>query len=87
MDNVHKHNNCLIYHRHKLLDFIFRDSSVGISTGSVLGGRGLTPGRGRRFFLSGPQYPDRLWGPPNLLSSGYLGGGSFPGDKAAGVRN
>jgi hypothetical protein len=31
-----------------------------------------------RFFSS--QHPDRLWGPPNLLSNGYLG--RFPQDHS-----
>jgi hypothetical protein len=33
--------------------------------------RGSIPGRSREF-LSSPPCPDRLWGPPSLLSSGYL---------------
>jgi hypothetical protein len=38
---------------------------VGIATG-----RGSIPGRDRRF-LSTPQHPDRLWGPPSLLFNRY----------------
>jgi hypothetical protein len=34
-----------------------------------LHGRGSLPGIGK--ILSNPQRPDRLWGPPNLLASGY----------------
>jgi len=30
----------------------------------------LSPGTDREFFFSLPR-PDRLWGPPNLLSNGY----------------
>jgi hypothetical protein len=33
---------------------------------------GSSPGRGWEFFSSPPR-PDRLWGPPTLLSSGYQG--------------
>jgi hypothetical protein len=32
---------------------------------------GLIPGSAR--FSSSPQRPDRFWGPPSLLSNGYLG--------------
>jgi hypothetical protein len=34
--------------------------------------RGSSPGRGSEFFSSPPR-PDRLWGPPILLSNGYKG--------------
>jgi hypothetical protein len=40
---------------------------------------GSSPGRGWKCFSS----PDRLWGPPSLLSNGYQG--FFPWGKAAGV--
>jgi hypothetical protein len=36
---------------------------------------------GPRIFPS-PRLPDRVWGPPNLLSNGY--GGFFPGLKLPG---
>jgi hypothetical protein len=49
-----------------------RDSSVGTAIEYRLDGRGLIPGRGKRF-LSSPQRSDRLWGPPSLLSNGYRG--------------
>jgi hypothetical protein len=47
--------------------------------GYGLDGRGSIPGSGMRSF-STPQYPDRFWGPPSFLFSGY--GGSLPGGKA-----
>jgi hypothetical protein len=61
-----------------------RDSIVGITTGYGLEdrGTGVRVPVGSRIFSS-PRHPDRLWGPPSLLSNGY--GGSFPGGKAAGA--
>jgi hypothetical protein len=60
-----------------------RDSVVGIATGYGLDDRGVEVRVlvGSRIFSS-PRRPDRLCGPPNLLSNGYRGG-SFPGGKAA----
>jgi hypothetical protein len=49
-----------------------RGSSVGITTGYGLDGRGSIPGRGKGF-VSSPQGPDRLWDLPSLLSSVYRG--------------
>jgi hypothetical protein len=51
-----------------------RDSSVGIATGYKLGdgGVGVRVPVGSRIFSS-PRRPDRLLGPPSLLSNGYLG--------------
>jgi hypothetical protein len=46
--------------------------TVGIATGYWLDGRGSFPGRDRRLF-STPHLPDRLWGPPSLLSMGTGG--------------
>jgi hypothetical protein len=51
-----------------------RDSVVGTATGYELDDRGVgvqVP-VGVRIFTS-PSLPDRLWGPSNLLSSGYWG--------------
>jgi hypothetical protein len=59
-----------------------RDSTVGIATGYGLDDREV----GVRVPVeSSPRRPDRLWGPPNLLSNGYGGGASLPGGKAAGA--
>jgi hypothetical protein len=60
-----------------------RDSAVGIATGYGLdnGGVGIQVPVGSRIFSSS-SCPDRLWGPPNLLSNGYQV--LFPGGKAAG---
>jgi hypothetical protein len=62
------------------------DSVVCIATGYRLDDRGV----GFRVLVgpkifSSPRHPDRLWGSPSLLSSGYRG--SFPGCKAAGAWN
>jgi hypothetical protein len=58
--------------------------SVGIATGYRMDDRGVgvrVP-LGPRIFSS-PRCPDRLWGPPNLLSNGYRGALS-PGVKRPG---
>jgi hypothetical protein len=54
------------------MGFGSRDSAVGIATGYGLDDRGVgveVPVRSRIF--SSPRLPDRRWGAPNLLSSGY----------------
>jgi hypothetical protein len=51
-----------------------RDSAVGIATGYGLNNSGVEVRVpvGSRIFSS-PRRPDRLWGPPSLLSDGYRG--------------
>jgi hypothetical protein len=51
-----------------------RGSVAGIATGYGLDDRevGVRVPVGSRIFFS-PNRPDRLWGPPNLLSNGYRG--------------
>jgi hypothetical protein len=49
-----------------------QDSAVGIATGYGLDDRGIgvrVPVESRIFYS--PRRPDRLLGPPNLLSNGY----------------
>jgi hypothetical protein len=56
------------------------DIAVGIATGYGLDDLGVgvqVPVEAR--ILISPRRPDRLWGPPNLLSKGYRG--SFLGGK------
>jgi hypothetical protein len=50
-----------------------RDNSVGIAMGYMLDGRDSTPGGGKKYYSSLLQLPDRLWGPPSFLASGYWG--------------
>jgi hypothetical protein len=64
-----------------------RDSSVGIATGYGLDyrGVGVRVPVGSRILYS-PRRPDRLWGLPSFLSSGYRrlfpGGVKRPGREA-----
>jgi hypothetical protein len=61
-------------------------SSVSILSGYRLDDRAIevrSPAAAKGFFLY-PRCPDRLWGPPSLLSNGYRG--SLPrGQSAAGT--
>jgi hypothetical protein len=51
-----------------------RDSAVGIPNGYGLDERGVgIRVSGESRILSSVRRPDRLWGPPNLLSNGYRG--------------
>jgi hypothetical protein len=42
-----------------------------MATGYVFDVRDSIHGRGKRFSLS-PQCPDRLWGPPSVITNGYF---------------
>jgi hypothetical protein len=64
---------------HFLLGMVAQWYSSGLRAGWSWGSN---PGRGWEFFSSPPR-PNRFWGPPSLLSSGYQG--FFPGGKAAGT--
>jgi hypothetical protein len=57
---------------HPIFDARSRDSGVGTATGYELDDRwvGVRVPVGSRIFSS-PRCPERLWGPPNLLSKGY----------------
>jgi hypothetical protein len=57
---------------------------AGIATGYGLHyqGVGVRVSAGARIFASSCRL-DRLWAPLSVLANGY-GGGSFPGDNAAG---
>jgi hypothetical protein len=50
---------------------LHRRNSVGIAAVHRLESRRSSPGKDKRFH-STPQYTERLWDPPILLSSGYL---------------
>jgi hypothetical protein len=50
-----------------------RGSSGNIVPDYGLDDRGSIPDRGKGFFFQ-PLRPDRLWGPPSLLSNGYRKG-------------
>jgi hypothetical protein len=49
---------------------MFMSDDYMIVIGYRLGGQGLIPSRGKRFF-SASQCADWLWAPPSFLSSGY----------------
>jgi hypothetical protein len=69
-----------------VLQTMSRDSAVGMATGYGLDyrGVGVRVPVGARIFSS-PRRPDRLWGPPSLLSNRYWQ--LFPRGKSAGAWN
>jgi hypothetical protein len=74
-----------IFTRRYLKCFFLSVCRSRVSSGSIvsdygLDGLGSIPGRGKGFFLY-PLCPDRLWGPPSLLSNGYRGRVLSPGVK------
>jgi hypothetical protein len=58
---------CVRYIATLYSNFFYRDTSV---LGYGLDDRGSIPGGGWEFFSS-PPLPERLWGPPSLLSNVY----------------
>jgi hypothetical protein len=68
-----KNSHCLIYLLQKSNTLSIRwDNLVGMTNGYVLDDWGSNSGRSKGFF-SIPHIPDRLWGSPSFLSSGYWG--------------
>jgi hypothetical protein len=65
-------NNFLMMTHPRSHSGLINFSAVGITTDYGLGGCGSIPDKDKRFFFT-PQRPDRLWGPPSLLSNGYCG--------------
>jgi hypothetical protein len=60
--------------------FKFNFKYYFVKKNTRLDGRGSIPSRDKILF-SIPQHPERLWGPPSLLFSGYGVGGPFQGVK------
>jgi hypothetical protein len=63
--------SCILY---QISTYRSQESVVGIETGYGLDDRevGVRVPVGSRIVSSLPR-PDRVWGPPNLLSNGYRG--------------
>jgi hypothetical protein len=66
-----KLHNEELHNLHSTPNSIRMMKSVGIATGYKLDGPGSNAVGSR--FVSSPQCPDRLWGPPSLLSNGHRG--------------
>lgn len=69
-----KYKQCFLWGRNQLILLFTLTKPVHFS--GLQAGRprnqGSVPGKGRRFFSS-LEHPDRLWGLPNILYSGYRG--------------
>jgi hypothetical protein len=78
-----------VFYVNKIIEVLYfksRDSPVGIGLGYGLDDRGSRfrfPAGGGWEFFSPPPRPERLWGPPNLLSNGYQE--LFPWGKEVGA--
>jgi hypothetical protein len=58
--------------RHHYIKSRSQDSSVSVVIGYGLDGVGFVSWQGQKTLCT-PQFPDRLWGSPKLISSGYWG--------------
>jgi hypothetical protein len=66
-------SDCLVLKkRFCSMEFVIWPFLIGQVIAASSGFNGSIPGRAWEFFSSPPR-PDRLWGPPSLLSSGYQG--------------
>jgi hypothetical protein len=76
------HDSVVVHYGFVTCPHVSRVSSVSIVSGYGLDDRAIevrSPAEDKLFFLY-PLCPDRLWGPPSLLSNVYLGV-LFPGAK------
>jgi hypothetical protein len=63
---------CLVKHRGNFTFYLYNDQTTGWMAGIHF------PAGAGTFFFPSPSPPDKLWGPPSLLSNGYRWEGLFP---------